>query len=228
LDELKPIGTLDGLVGRSRLGGWLWMPSSSERLTAEIMEGSRLVGRAVAELFRQDLLAAGIGDGRHGFEVDLPPSFFDGRFHTFWLRVSTAQGSDSVGDPHRVVLPRRVAKPGELPTANAIIKRIIRLDDEPDQALVSQQLVDAVSRLAQRYGDVVALNLLYQHCLGRGIDSGSLTHRLAHLAESGGDFRPVVEQVLASDEMANHYGTDPLASMPPTQSLTAWLDVGLS
>jgi hypothetical protein len=38
----------------------------------DIYAGSELVGQVVANRFRPDLAAAGIGDGRHGFEF-VPP-----------------------------------------------------------------------------------------------------------------------------------------------------------
>jgi hypothetical protein len=62
--QLLPDGTLDG---------WCWSPGRpDERLLIEILDGDAIAISLVADRFRDDLPARGIGDGRHGFQTRLP------------------------------------------------------------------------------------------------------------------------------------------------------------
>ena len=65
-------GNVDHL-GIERVSGWAWDPTLPDaRLTVWIEVNGSIVGTAVADTHRDDLVGAGIGDGRHGFNVSLP------------------------------------------------------------------------------------------------------------------------------------------------------------
>jgi autotransporter passenger strand-loop-strand repeat protein len=74
--EMVPSGALRGHVdqiGRRCIIGWAQDETCPEApVCLDIYAGSELVGQVVANRFRPDLAAAGIGDGRHGFEF-VPP-----------------------------------------------------------------------------------------------------------------------------------------------------------
>jgi hypothetical protein len=79
------LGTADCM----RLSGWVWDESSPEdRVQVEIVEQGVVIATAVADVARDDLLDAAIGDGRHGFSVDTPASVRDGAVHTISVRVT--------------------------------------------------------------------------------------------------------------------------------------------
>ena len=64
-------GNLDGLDGTT-IAGWAFSPQQPDApVTLEILDGEGLIARVVANRFRPDLESAGIGDGRHGFELRL-------------------------------------------------------------------------------------------------------------------------------------------------------------
>jgi hypothetical protein len=46
-----------------------------ERVGLDVFVDGDQVGSGIADVYREDLLAAGIGDGRHGFRIELPPQF---------------------------------------------------------------------------------------------------------------------------------------------------------
>lgn len=70
-----------------RLRGWAWSPSRpDEKLVVEFVCARRSIGEATAALFRPDLKQAGIGDGNHGFEFELPRELLDGREHVIHAR----------------------------------------------------------------------------------------------------------------------------------------------
>jgi hypothetical protein len=63
-------GLIEG-VRDGQLYGWCRLAHSTDPLTLDVLIDDRAAMRIVAETFRQDLLDAGIGQGRHGFFIDL-------------------------------------------------------------------------------------------------------------------------------------------------------------
>lgn len=63
-------GTVERIQGDA-LCGWCWLTQSDEPVTLEVFADDRLVTRVLANVSRDDLRAAGIGDGRHGFMIPL-------------------------------------------------------------------------------------------------------------------------------------------------------------
>jgi hypothetical protein len=67
----RPEGVLDFLAG-SNLGGWAWHTGwPTERVAVIVKYKGKPVASAVADGFRHDLFEAGVGDGAHGFTIDL-------------------------------------------------------------------------------------------------------------------------------------------------------------
>ncbi|MCJ2088231.1 Hint domain-containing protein [Methylobacterium sp. E-005] len=61
-----------GADGTLRVVGWAWdLAHPDGPVCLDVMVDGAVVGLAYAETFRTDLAAAGIGDGRHGFDVTL-------------------------------------------------------------------------------------------------------------------------------------------------------------
>jgi hypothetical protein len=55
--------------------GWCWAPDRPDaRLVVDLLVNDTLATSIVAALFRRDLQARGVGDGRHGFLLRLPPN----------------------------------------------------------------------------------------------------------------------------------------------------------
>jgi spore maturation protein SpmB len=68
---MRPEGVLDFLAGAT-IGGWAWHTGRpTERVTVIVKHDGKPVASVVADGFRHDLFEAGIGDGAHGFTVDL-------------------------------------------------------------------------------------------------------------------------------------------------------------
>ncbi len=65
-------GQVNGWQG-SALRGWAQNPDRPEvPVCLEVLVGGKVAARTLANQFRQDLRAAGLGSGCHGFRVDLP------------------------------------------------------------------------------------------------------------------------------------------------------------
>ena len=84
-------GSLDTINCQS-LGGWAWdgsVPNSpiSVDIYEGVQRGYHKIGTVRANVFRQDLLNAGIGNGQHGFTFNLPATLiFDGLPHTLTIK----------------------------------------------------------------------------------------------------------------------------------------------
>lgn len=89
------VGYVEQLSDR-QLTGWVWCPARPDsRLAVRVLLDGALLATELADLPRPSLVAAGIGDGRYGFRVQLPPRKAADGPHA--LRVETDTG---------VVLPR--------------------------------------------------------------------------------------------------------------------------
>ena len=75
----RPLPSVAGYVEAvtaDRLLGWAWSPSNpEERVAVEVLLGEDVVARAIADRLRSDLASAGIGDGQHAFDIELPEEF---------------------------------------------------------------------------------------------------------------------------------------------------------
>lgn len=73
------------------IDGWAFNKiKQGDPLEIEILADGQLIGRVMADKYREDLLAAGFGNGNHSFKIDPPPGLFDGNEHLIEAReVST-------------------------------------------------------------------------------------------------------------------------------------------
>lgn len=80
--------------------GWAFAPSQpARRLAVEILADGEVVGHGNAEQFREDLAAAGLGDGRCMFSLKLSHELFDGHVHSLTARDAQT-GQPLAGGPH--------------------------------------------------------------------------------------------------------------------------------
>lgn len=99
--DVKELGHLDDVIGR-RVRGWAFDGiDGSADLRLEV-DGVTL-GVFRASMFRNDLLRAGIGTGSHGFIVEVPFVFSDGREHEISVKF-LASGNHLIASPIRVSL----------------------------------------------------------------------------------------------------------------------------
>jgi hypothetical protein len=94
-------------VDEENIAGWAWDQNQPDGpIDVEIYEGDgvlTLLASVPAAQFRQDLLDAKVGDGRHGFSYPTPARLKDGKAHT--VRVVTAQGKvELAGSPKAIIL----------------------------------------------------------------------------------------------------------------------------
>jgi hypothetical protein len=81
-------GSLDG-VSAEGIAGWAWDSSQPDTpIKVDIFDGDKKVTTVTADEFRQDLLDAKIGNGKHGFTYAIPDSLKDGKSHSIQAKIS--------------------------------------------------------------------------------------------------------------------------------------------
>ncbi|MEO5377116.1 MAG: glycosyltransferase family 2 protein [Magnetococcus sp. DMHC-6] len=80
-----PKGYIDHL-STEIISGWVAIQDSDERLEIELLIDDIAVTSTKADLYRQDLQEAGIGDGKHGFQMLFPQILLDGQEHHLVVR----------------------------------------------------------------------------------------------------------------------------------------------
>lgn len=69
--------------------GWVWNRNAANiPLRVDILVNGTVFSQVMADQFRQDLLNAGKGDGRHAFKIDLPARLKNGLTNTVTVRVT--------------------------------------------------------------------------------------------------------------------------------------------
>ena len=68
---------------------WAWdRKRPDEPLKVDVYDRNTLLATVVAEDFREDLRAAGKGNGKHGFALTTPAKIKDGKTHKIYLRFA--------------------------------------------------------------------------------------------------------------------------------------------
>jgi hypothetical protein len=89
-DVTDVVGSIDAIAG-NRIHGWAFDRNHpDERLDVEIYVDSTPVGSVRADVFRDQLKQGGIGDGAHGFAVELPEPIPEEQYHRVSATVSKA------------------------------------------------------------------------------------------------------------------------------------------
>jgi molybdenum cofactor biosynthesis enzyme MoaA len=78
-------------VEDTMVSGWAWDPGKpNDPVVVEISRNGRSIATIAADGFRQDLLEARFGNGRHAFRIELPPDVLSAEAGVFSARI---QGS---------------------------------------------------------------------------------------------------------------------------------------
>jgi O-antigen biosynthesis protein len=88
-----PIGCVDVLTN-DEISGWVWDPAHpDDAIAVEILDGDNVALKIVADMHREDLAGAGVGNGRHGFQILSPGSIFTQSRHRIRIRRAS-DGAD--------------------------------------------------------------------------------------------------------------------------------------
>ncbi|WP_353720803.1 T9SS type A sorting domain-containing protein [Dyadobacter sp. 676] len=88
-----PVNAYEGrfeTAGCDFITGWVWDKNfPANALTVEVTEGTTVHATGVANIYRENLKAGGIGTGNYAFKIPTPASLMDGKAHQLTVRVKT-------------------------------------------------------------------------------------------------------------------------------------------
>ena len=137
-------GVLDHF-DRGRIVGWAWQPGTDAPVALQVLDNGVPLVRTLANLRRPDLRPAGIGDGRHGFDITVPGGLSPLARHVLEVRRE-ADGAALPGTP--VVIEPALSFDPALEAAVARAVAALSADEEQDRAL--SFLLAQTERLLQR------------------------------------------------------------------------------
>ncbi|MGA0555907.1 putative Ig domain-containing protein [Larkinella sp. VNQ87] len=105
--------------------GWAWDANrKTTPISVDILDGTTVIGSMTADEFRQDLLNAGKGDGRHAFRFVIPNSLKDGQKHSLSARVTgsnfTLKSGPKVIECQGTGTPSPTNNPPQAPLVSAL------------------------------------------------------------------------------------------------------------
>jgi glycosyltransferase involved in cell wall biosynthesis len=144
-------GQLD-LAMRDRIAGWAQDGADPEAPVAlQLLDNGMPITRVLANLARADLADAGIGSGRHGFDIIIPGGLSPLARHVIQVRRE-ADGAEIPGSP--AVIEAAGAFDAGLQQAIALAVAAIRPDDDQDRVL--SFMLEQADRLLQQRADAEA------------------------------------------------------------------------
>ncbi len=229
-DRIRFQGHIDCIDTEWRLCGWAYDPSGSGSLKVELVENELVIASAQATEFRQDLLDAGLGQGKCGFYIPIPSDLFDGGFHNLSVFVVGGSHREPMGKPFGTVFPRRGRRHGGSQTLVPAIKIFEQITgtrgatgSRPSSEFV-HELAGVLKKIGLRFGHGAALGLLYAYALRRSIDKDGLVTRLTRVHSDLSEYEGIVAEVIFSQEAAAIHGPSNYLTLDPLGFLSIWLD----
>lgn len=156
-------GSLD-VVERDHVAGWAQDSDYPERtVTVLITSNGELLGRVVANRYRPDLAAAGLGSGRYGYELRLPSSGLSVLTCHVVRAVYEADGTELPNSP-KVVEP---AAAFDVAAEASIATLLNGAATEADIGKRIEFLAGRIAHLTQRLSDSRSRHLWRQYCRSR-------------------------------------------------------------
>lgn len=229
-DKIEFQGHIDCIDTEWRLCGWAYDPSGGEPLKVELVENETVIASAQATEFRQDILDAGLGEGKCAFYIQIPSDLFDGGFHNLTIYGVSGGQREPMGKPFGTVFPRLGRRHGASQTFVPAIKifELVTETKSPNGSRPSNELVnelaDVLRKIGLRFGHSAALGLLYAYALRRSIDKDGLVTRLKRIHSNPSEYEGIVAEVIFSQEAAVIHGSSNYLTLDPIGYLRTWLD----
>jgi hypothetical protein len=93
--------------------GWAWDKKHPEQtVKVDVYDGDKVIATIPADVFRNDLVTAKIGDGKHGIAFKVPDTLRDGKEHTIRLRIA-GTNKDLGNTPKKITCPTKETPAGK-------------------------------------------------------------------------------------------------------------------
>jgi glycosyltransferase involved in cell wall biosynthesis len=171
-EKVTARGSLDGpIYGTAR--GWAFDPEKpGERISVELSVDGKPFETIVANIYRDDLEKAGMGDGAHSFSVTLPQEYLDGKMHMVSASIAGTEVSLS-GSPIEI----SHADPPEASHVPRSQRQMARLPKKPkaqgapDGTNVPDSILGGISVIIPTYNRGSALEETLRLCIEAASDS---------------------------------------------------------
>jgi glycosyltransferase involved in cell wall biosynthesis len=164
--KVTAYGSLDGSVyGTAR--GWAFDPENPERSVAvELSVDGKPFETIAANIFRDDLMNAGMGDGRHAFSITLPREYLDGKVHIVSAKIAGTDVALS-GSPREVAhadppdqhhvprTERQMARQAKKPKGQGV----------PDTVAAADSVLGGISVIIPTYNRGASMEETLRRCL---------------------------------------------------------------
>jgi glycosyltransferase involved in cell wall biosynthesis len=132
-------------VTRDHIAGWAWDAARPDAaLAIQILDNGVPIARVLANFYRPDLARAGIGDGRHSFDIRIPGGLAPLERHVIQIKHER-DGADLTGSPV-VIEPASSFDPA---LERAIAQAITATDTRHDREHVLHFMLAQTDRLLQ-------------------------------------------------------------------------------
>ncbi|MFI4949396.1 MAG: Hint domain-containing protein, partial [Alphaproteobacteria bacterium] len=175
-------GQLDG-CDRRRMWGWAQDSAApGRRVGLRVTVNGEVIGRVLANRFRADLEAAGIGDGRHGFELLIPSDLSPLEPHE--IRVEReADGAELPGSPLTLPAAHGFDAGIEDHLASIVASAAAGAAEDRALAFLTRETDRLLARRAERHGGAAEreAHRLFRRRWGRPEASGARPHEAPRL-----------------------------------------------
>jgi tetratricopeptide (TPR) repeat protein len=196
LERVEPHKVIGWIADRARV---------DQAVAVELLVEGRVVAKVEANIFRRDLLNAGIGAGAHGFVFDLttlrpyPPAgsmiaVQAGVEYGHWMLGTAMMPSE----PERRPIPLPA---GVVDHTRNLLKEAREAEKQRDFSLAARLLDEGLSR-ARRDFDLLAIRARVALALNKPDDAARFAH--AALAVRPGHVRPIVTLARVASARNNH------------------------
>lgn len=218
-------GHLDGIFD-NMVAGWAWNPRApQQRLKVSLVEGNRILATQMANEYRNDLEAAGIGDGKHHFRIPIPDNLTKEKSHTISV-VAAAEGKEFLIGKLIDFVPQSEQEEIKGRTLEERLRhyqekhKFVMSQSLPNLALIASRDFEAISQV---YGTETMLAVLYTYLLQRPIDPNAMQSFRNSLAREEISIAQLISGILASEEMRTLGFGHLVAPQDPEYPLLAWL-----
>jgi hypothetical protein len=140
------------LVSREHIEGWAWDPRTPDTpMSLTVLDNGEVIAKVLANRYRKDLEAAGIGSGRHAFTLTIPGGLSPLKRHVIRL-IGDSDGCEMPSSP--VVIAASSGFDGALQAA--IGEAIAGMASADERSAALQFFADQIERVLQQNADAEA------------------------------------------------------------------------